>query len=241
MGFHTSRLWNKLDYFSIGTIYRRRETFEILNLYEVPPSQSNGSYILGNPFSFQSYSIVKKLNSVHRISGYLHLFFEVSLCVILLFYLTSTLLVVHKQKSKDNILAKQSRFNQMVAEYKVKTQNSSAVKWVALVMIVFLSCYGIIMRCSLLVLTGHPCNYFHYKGTLQAINSGINPLAYACFKRDIKQECKRFLCKRRRLFTTELFMRKKMLMCKRNSSLSFRAWGHPVQDLCCINSYLNWC
>ena len=50
------------------------------------------------------------------------------------------LLVVHKQKSKDNILAKQSRFNQMVAEYKVKTQNSSAVKWVALVMIVFLSC-----------------------------------------------------------------------------------------------------
>ena len=174
MGFHTWRLWNKLDYFSIGTIYRRRETFEILNFYEAPPSQSNGSYILGNPFSFQSYSIVKKLNSVHRISGYLHLFFEVSLCVILLFYLTSTLLVVHKQKSKDNILAKQSRFNQMVAEYKVKTQNSSAVKWVALVMIVFLSCYGIIMRCSLLVLTGHPCNYFHYKGTLQAINSGIN-------------------------------------------------------------------
>ena len=58
MGFHTSRLWNKLDYFSIGTIYRRRETFEILNLYEAPPSQSNGSYILGNPFSFQSYSIV---------------------------------------------------------------------------------------------------------------------------------------------------------------------------------------
>ena len=134
------------------------------------------------------------------------------------------LLVVHKQKSKDNILAKQSRFNQMVAEYKVKTQNSSAVKWVALVMNVFLSCYGIIMRCSLSVLTGHPCNYFHYKGTLQAINSGINPLAYACFKRDIKQECKRFLCRRRRWFTTELFMRKKMLMCKRNSSLSFRAW-----------------
>ena len=58
MGFHTWRLWNKLDYFSIGTIYRRRETFEILNLYEAPPSQSNGSYILGNPFSFQSYSIV---------------------------------------------------------------------------------------------------------------------------------------------------------------------------------------
>ena len=45
MGFHTSRLWNKLDYFSIGTIYRRRETFEILNFYEAPPSQSNGVLI----------------------------------------------------------------------------------------------------------------------------------------------------------------------------------------------------
>ena len=152
----------------------------------------------GFPFLFNLIVSSMRLNSVHRISGYLHLLVEVILCAVLLFFLSSMLLVVYKQKSKDRTLAKQLRFNQLVANHKVKTQNSLAVKWVSLVTIVFLSCYVIIMRCSLLVLTGHPCNDFRYKGPLQAINSGINPLAYAFFKRDIKQECKRFLFKRRR-------------------------------------------
>ena len=61
-----------------------------------------------------------------------------------------------------------------------------------------LSCYGIMMRCSLLFLTGQSCNDYHYKIPLQVINSGINPIAYAFFKRDIQQECKRLLFKRRR-------------------------------------------
>ena len=32
------RFWNKLGSFSIRTLYRRRETFEILDFYETPPS-----------------------------------------------------------------------------------------------------------------------------------------------------------------------------------------------------------
>ena len=46
------RFWNKLVYFNIRTLCRRRETFGILDFYEAPPSHSNGSYILGNSFSF---------------------------------------------------------------------------------------------------------------------------------------------------------------------------------------------
>ena len=46
------RFWNKLVYFSIRTLCRRRETFEILDFYEAPPSHSNDSYLLGNCFSF---------------------------------------------------------------------------------------------------------------------------------------------------------------------------------------------
>ena len=132
--------------------------------------------------------------------GYLYLLFEVILFVILIFFLASMFFAVY---SRDRTLAKQLRFNQPVA--RAKTQNkASAVKWVALVTCVFLSCYGIMMRCSLLMLTDQKCNDFHYKIPLQVINSGINPIAYAFFKRDIKQECGRLLFKRRRYLTTSI-------------------------------------
>ncbi|RMX56759.1 hypothetical protein pdam_00022245 [Pocillopora damicornis] len=110
--------------------------------------------------------------------------------------LTSMFFVVYNLNSRDRTLAKQLRFNQPVA--RAKTQNTSAVKWVALITCVFLSCYGIMIRCSSLFLNVQSCDDFRYKIPLQVINSGINPIVYAFFKRDIKQECKRLLFKRRR-------------------------------------------
>ena len=53
--------------------------------------------------------------------------------------------------------------------------------------------------CSLLILPDNQsCNDSYFKISLRVINSGINPIAYAFFKRDIKQECKRLLFKWRR-------------------------------------------
>ena len=154
----------------------------------------------GIPFLFAVTLVSIKLNGIDRartISSYLYLLFEIILCVILIFFLASMFLVVYNLNSRDRTLAKQLRFNQLVA--RAKTQNTSAVKWVALITCVFLSCYGIMMRCSFSALTGHKCcNDFHYKIPLQVINSGINPIAYAFFKRDIQRECKRLLFKRRR-------------------------------------------
>ena len=165
----------------------------------------------GIPFLFTLTLVSIKLSAIDRsttIRSYLYLLFEIILCVILIFFTASMFLVVYNLNSRDRTLAKQLRFNQLVT--RVKTQNTSAVKWVALITCVFLSCYGIMVRCSLLFLTGHKCgNGFHYKIPLLVINSAINPIAYAFFKRDIHQECKRLLFKRRRYLTTEWFRRKK--------------------------------
>ena len=160
----------------------------------------------GIPFLF-SFTLVSigliAIDRIETLGGYLSLPFEIILCVILIFFLASMFFVVYNLNSRDRTLAKQLRFNQLVA--RAKTQNTSAVKWVALITCVFLSCYGIMMRCSFLVLTGHKCgNDFHYKIPLQVINSGINPIAYAFFKRDIQQECKRLLFKRRTLFNNRV-------------------------------------
>ena len=154
----------------------------------------------GIPFLFTLTLVSIELGEIDRaatIRGYIYLLPEIILCVILIFFLASMFLVVYNLNSRDRTLAKQLRFNHMVI--RAKTQNTSAVKWVALITCVFLSCYGIMMRCSLLLLTGHTCgNDFYYKISLVVINSGINPIAYAFFKRDIKQECKRLLFKWRR-------------------------------------------
>ena len=146
------------------------------------------------PFLFAIISFAMRLNSFHRLSAYFHLLFEVILCVIFIFCVASMFLVVYKN-SKNRILPKQMQLNKRFA--KVKAQKTSAVKWLALVTFLFLSCYGLFTRCSLLVITGHQCEDFHYKVPLQVINSGINPIAYALFKRDIEQECKRLFFKRR--------------------------------------------
>ena len=156
----------------------------------------------GIPFLFSLTVSLQaiRFNSNDRIRtfpGYFCLLFEVILCVSLTFCLASMFLVFYKQYSRDRTLIMQLQFNQRIT--RVKTRNMSAVKWVALVTCVFLLCYGILMRCSFSLLRGHKCtDDFHYKLPVQVINSGLNPIAYALFKRDIKKECKRLLFKRSR-------------------------------------------
>ena len=67
-----------------------------------------------------------------------------------------------------------------------------------LVIGVFLVCYGMYLRCSFLLLfqstiNSSPCNDKNYKIPVLVLNSAINPLAYAFFKRDIKKEFKRLV------------------------------------------------
>ena len=39
------------------------------------------------------------------------------------------------------------------------------------------------------------CNDFKYKIPMLVVNSAVNPWAYALFKRDIKKEIKRLICR----------------------------------------------
>ena len=133
-----------------------------------------------------------KLPAITHIIGWLCLFLELFLCIILIFFFASMLHVVYKHTRSSSTLAKQLRFNYRVI---VKAQETSAVKMMAIVISLFLLCYVIALRCSfVLIFNDHkPCNDLQYKVPILLLNSAVNPLAYAIFKKDIKKEFKRLI------------------------------------------------
>ena len=138
--------------------------------------RNSNSFLI--PFLFTLiFSLLSiRLNSFEHamtIVGSLCFLFEIILCEMLIFFLTSMFLVIYKLNSRDRTVARQLNFNHRIV--KVQTQNKSAVKWVVLVTCVFLLCYGIFLRCSLLFLTGHKYgNDFYWKITQQVIISELN-------------------------------------------------------------------
>jgi len=122
----------------------------------------------------------------------LMLFFEFLPCLIMIFCFISMLRVVWKHNQTARTLAKQLRFNHQVF---FKSPERSAVIMMALVISLFLLCYAFYLRCSFVLLfnSDQACDDQEYKIPLLEVNSAINPVAYACFKRDIKKEIKRRL------------------------------------------------
>ena len=118
--------------------------------------------------------------------------FEFLSFVIIIVCFASMLFVAWKHYRSARTLAKQLRFNQHVLR---KTQEKAAVKMMAVVIGLFLASYGIALRCSFVYILSDntPCNDNQFKVPLLVLNSAVNPLAYAVFKRDIKKEFKRFI------------------------------------------------
>ena len=126
------------------------------------------------------------------------IFFEVLPCFVLIIGLISTLLVIFKHDRATRTLAKQLRFNHRVS---FKTQEKSAVKIMVVVIRLFLLCYGFYIRCTFThILKTGSCNYGQCKITFLVLNSAVNPVAYAVYKKDIKKEIKRsiFMAKSKR-------------------------------------------
>ena len=121
---------------------------------------------------------------------------EIFSCCFLIFCFSSMILVVYKHDRSSATLAKQLRFNHRGLT--VSSQDRSAVTMMAIVIVVFLVCYAIYLRCSLVSLLHYPrCDDKVYKIPMLVLNSAINPWAYAFFKRDIKREMmKKLICRK---------------------------------------------
>ena len=120
--------------------------------------------------------------------------FEFLPCCLLIFCFASMLHVVCKHDRASRTLAKQLRFNHQVL---FKNQEKSAVIMMAIVIGLFLFCYGVYMRCSILLFffDYKSCHDLEYKISLLVLNSAINPAAYAFFKRDVKKDIKTRICR----------------------------------------------
>ena len=118
------------------------------------------------------------------------IFYEFLPCCGLIFWFGSMLHVVYKHERAARILAKQLRFNR---RFLFKSGEKSAVKLMAIVIGLFITVVIIALQCFLVsILKGKKsCNDEEFKTPLLVLNSAINPVAYALFKRDIKEEVKR--------------------------------------------------
>ena len=84
----------------------------------------------GIPFLFiLTFSLLsvrlKSFEHAMTIVGYLCLLFEIILCLMLIFFLTSMFLVIYNLNSRDRTVARQLNFNYRFV--RVQTQNNSAV------------------------------------------------------------------------------------------------------------------
>ena len=123
------------------------------------------------------------------------MFLEIFPCSFLIFCFSIMVSVVYKHDRSSATLAKQLRFNHR--DLTVRSQDRPALTMMAIVIVVFLVCYGMYLRCSLVLLLDLKCNDTVYKIPMLVLNSAINPWVYAFFKRDIKKEMiKKLICRK---------------------------------------------
>ena len=89
----------------------------------------------------------------------------------------------------SRMLANELRFNQ---RFPFKTYEKATVKIMGIVVGLFLVCYGIFIRCSIVfVVYSAKCEDDAFKVPILVLNSAVNPLVYSFLKRDIKKEFKK--------------------------------------------------
>ena len=133
------------------------------------------------------------------------IFLEFLPSTLIVFSFVSMIVCVRKHYGSARTLSKQLRCNHHWVSLKTYHGEKSAVIMMGIVIRVFVITYGMYLHCSFLILfatTGMAsCNDVKYKFPVLVLNSAINPLAYAFFKRDVKKEL-------RRLIAINMFLKK---------------------------------
>ena len=119
------------------------------------------------------------------------IFFEFLPSAVLMLFFVSMIFHVHRHGRSARIVAEQLRFNHQMS-FKIHHERSAVIV-MGLVIGVFLVCYGMYLRCSFTLFHTTSCNDENYKIPFLVLNSAINPLVYAFFKRDRKKEFKRLV------------------------------------------------
>ena len=136
-----------------------------------------------------SYVISPKPVFLHVSIWLVMILFEFSPCFMLIFCVGSMVHVVLKQRRvrAARMLANELRFNHRVP---FKTHEKATVKIMGIVVGLFLLCYGIFIRCSIVSYPAS-CEDAEYKLPILVLNSAVNPFVYALLKRDINNEFKK--------------------------------------------------
>ena len=120
------------------------------------------------------------------------IFLEFLPSTLLIFSFVSMIVRVRKYYGSARTLSKQLRYNHQWVSLKTYHGEKSAVIMMGIVIGVFVITYGTYLHCSFLILfdtTGMAsCDDVKYKIPVLVLNSAINPLAYAFFKRDVKTD-----------------------------------------------------
>ena len=135
------------------------------------------------------------------INGYFFLFLDITtffVCVFLLFATTRIFLVARRHARQNAALIAQLNFNHRIQHGRVfKPQEAAATKMVGVVVGVFVSCYLLDIYHTVCDLAGS-CKDNEALSVvvvlLLLVNSAINPVVYAFFKREIRKELKRLFC-----------------------------------------------
>lgn len=104
--------------------------------------------------------------------------------VMIVFCCASMFRVVYMQNRTANVLGRKLCF--------YRRREKSALIMMAVVTVLFPIYCGSYIRCVFMNIRKDQCNAFNYSVPILILNSAVNPLAYAFFKRDIKNEIKAF-------------------------------------------------